>query len=56
MRNQGQGTYPQLAGSFYNSQQMMPHDNGRNARQVPTFFGDLLAKMASDKNGRPSNS
>ena len=41
MLNQGQGTYPQLAGSFYNSQQMMPHDNGRNAQQVPTFFGGL---------------
>lgn len=41
MLNQGQGTYPQLAGSFYNSAQMMPHDNGRNARQVPTFFGGL---------------
>ena len=47
MLNQGQGTYPQLAGSFYNSQQMMPHDNGRNARQVPTFFGGLQNMMSA---------
>jgi hypothetical protein len=47
MLNQGQGTYPQLAGSFYNSQQMMPHDNGRNAQQVPTFFGGLQNMMSA---------
>lgn len=47
MLNQGQGTYPQLAGSFYNTQQMMPHDNGRNARQVPTFFGGLQNMMSA---------
>ena len=42
MYNQAQGTYPQLAGSFYNSQPgLMPHDNGRTAQQVPTFFGGL---------------
>ena len=47
MLNQGQGTYPQLAGSFYNSAQMMPHDNGRNAHQVPTFFGGLQNMMSA---------
>jgi len=47
MLNQGQGTYPQLAGSFYNSAQMMPHDNGRNAQQVPTFFGGLQNMMSA---------
>ena len=48
MLNQGQGTYPQLAGSFYNSAQMMPHDNGRNAQQVPTFFGGLQTMMSAN--------
>ena len=47
MLNQGQGTYPQLAGSFFNSAQMMPHDNGRNAQQVPTFFGGLQNMMSA---------
>lgn len=47
MLNQGQGTYPQLAGSFYNSAQMMPHDNGRNAQQVPTFFTGLQNMMGA---------
>jgi hypothetical protein len=47
MLNQGQGTYPQLAGSFYNSAQMMPHDNGRNAQQVPTFFTGLQNMMSA---------
>ena len=47
MLNQGQGTYPQLAGSFYNSAQMTPHDNGRNAHQVPTFFGGLQNMMSA---------
>ena len=47
MLNQGQGTYPQLAGSFYNSAQMMPHDNGRTAQQVPTFFGGLQNMMSA---------
>ena len=49
MLNQGQGTYPQLAGSFYNSAQMMPHDNGRNAQQVPTFFGGLQNTISASQ-------
>jgi len=47
MYNQVQGTYPQLAGSFYNAQGMMPHDNGRTAHQVPTFFGGLQNMMSA---------
>jgi len=47
MYNQVQGTYPQLAGSFYNSGGMMPHDNGRTAQQVPTFFGGLQNMMSA---------
>lgn len=47
MYNQVQGTYPQLAGSFYNSAGMMPHDNGRTAPQVPTFFGGLQNMMSA---------
>ncbi len=31
------GTYPQAAGSFYNSAAMMPHSGGRVAPQVPTY-------------------
>lgn len=48
MYNQAQGTYPQLAGSFYNTQPgLMPHDNGRTAQQVPTFFGGLQNMMSA---------
>ena len=50
MYNQVQGTYPQLAGSFYNAQPgLMPHDNGRTAQQVPTFFGGLQNMMRKAK-------
>ena len=47
MYNQVQGTYPQLAGSFYNAQGMHPHDNGRIAPQTPTFFGGLQNMMSA---------
>lgn len=49
MYNQVQGTYPQLAGSFQNAQGMMPHDNGRTAQQVPTFFGGLQNMMSASQ-------
>ena len=37
MSEQNMGTYPQVAGSFYNSAAMMPHSGGRIAPQIPTY-------------------
>lgn len=43
------GTYPQAAGSFYNSAAMMPHSGGRVAPQVPTYGQGLPGLMTASR-------
>jgi len=50
------GTYPQLAQSFYNGQQMTPYSNGRQSPQVPTQAGNLqnMAQSAYNNYAMPA--
>jgi hypothetical protein len=49
MSDPNNGTYPQAAGSFYNSSAMMPHSGGRVAPQVPTYGEGLPGLMNASR-------
>jgi hypothetical protein len=49
MSDPNNGTYPQAAGSFYNSAAMMPHSGGRVAPQIPTYGEGLPGLMNASR-------